>query len=413
MANVQPINTLLGPGTKRAAGSPDQIQAQIRNTDFDLAREQWGFDSCRAEWMDAAIEKAAVSSEHSVLVPCAGQGGLADRLAQKLGQNGYRVLEVQEREAQLRDLLSLKGYRLAGLFDLLSIQGTDLYDRILVFPPHHQGREADYLRQCYRMLAPGGRLVAIVADSIFFHSRKESYELRRLFRALRRMGRAGYEKLEDEDEELQPGEEGQNAGQPEDGKQGKAQPQPDEEKDDEDEEGEKSKPPANRPPDRNGSSVKAGPPGDEDGDGGRAFELGSPFFSQPLPSANSSHRPNPYQGRYWRLVWMDRGEEKYADEAFDDHTPFAPDDDPLSLPRMRSLSIKPQGSFRPALPKPQGGLLPSSPAQLPRNSQRPEDAEAELELELELIKMRVGISTLAGLPIKRRLNLAKARLKLR
>lgn len=363
--------------------------------------------------MDAAVEKAAVSSEHSVLVPCAGQGGLADRLTERHGQNGYQVLEVQEREVQLRDLLSVKGYRLAGLFDLLSAQGTDLFDRILVFPPHHLGREADYLRQCYRMLAPGGRLVAIVADSIFFHSRKECHELRRLFRALRRMGRAGYEKLEDEDEELQPGEEGQKAGQPEDDKQGKsrgqAQPEPDE---DDDEEDEKSKPPVSRPPDHKGSSVKPGPPGDEDGDGGRAFELGSPFFSQPLPSANSSHRPNPYQGRYWRLVWMDRGDEKYADEAFDDHAPFLPDDDPLSLPKMRSLSIKPQVSFRPALPKPQGGLLPSSPAQPPRNSQRPEDAEAELELELELIKMRVGTSTLAGLPTKRRLNLARARLTL-
>ncbi len=420
MSGSASVNTLLGPGTKRARGSADQIQAQLKNTDFELAREQWGFDSCPADWMDAVIAKAEVSSEHSVLIPCAGQGLLADRITEKLGYNGYRVLEVQEREAQLRDLLSVKGYRLADVYDLMSAEGTDLYNRIVCFPPHHRGREADYLRQCYRLLAPVGRLCAIVADSVFYHSRPECHEFRILFRTLRRLGRAGYERLEDEVQDDESGQ-GEGSGQPEDSEHASPQPEPEpgDDEEGEDKESPGDEKPATKPSTGKGTRPRSGAPTDDDGDGGRAFEhdapnqLASPFFSPPVLPPTKPHRPNPCQGRFWRLVWMQRGPQKYAEESLDDHGPFAPDDEALSLPKMRSRSIVPQRGRMPSLPKPQGGLQPSNPAQAPQGSSPPgDDAQAELELELELIRMRLGPQTLTGLPAKRRLTLARARLKL-
>ena len=401
----QPIKTLLGPGTKRARGTDEQIQRRFEAVDFALARDQWGFDSAPPAWMDAAIELGNVDAEHSVLVPCAGQGWLADRLQNKAGPNGLRVLEVQEREPALRELLKEKGYRVSDLEDFLGALRVDAYDRIFLFPPHHRGREADYLRMAYRMLAPHGRLVALVSDSVFFHSRPECQRFRNLFRTLRRVGRAGFKKLEDEDEPQEPG--GQRAdkgpGQPEDG-QGSPVPEPEPAQN-------LNKSPAL--PCQGAASSKPGKPSDNDGEGGMAFDPGleSPFFSVPSSAVQSTYRPDPGQGRFWRLVWMDRGQKPFLDEVMDEPSPFAADSEPLVRLRMRSRSVVPSQRPQISPPPAQGGLQPSAPVPSTVAIPVPDD-EAELELELELIRMRIGPQPLYGIKDRRKLTLAKARLKL-
>jgi hypothetical protein len=118
------------------------------------------------------IELANIEPGMRVLEPSAGKGDLAD--AAKAAGAAVDVIEVS---STLCDILRAKGYELAGR-DIFSNRAP-VYDRIVMNPPFEAGADMAHVRHCFdELLAPGGRLVAIVGESVFFRDGEKFTEFR-------------------------------------------------------------------------------------------------------------------------------------------------------------------------------------------------------------------------------------------
>lgn len=112
-----------------------------------------------------------------VLEPSAGKGNLADAVRDEYP--GAEV-DVVEQSNTLREILKEKGYSILG-HDFNDFEKSIKYDRIIMNPPFSDGIDADHVRKAYAHLAPGGRLVAIAGEGIFFRKDKKAQEFRTWF----------------------------------------------------------------------------------------------------------------------------------------------------------------------------------------------------------------------------------------
>ena len=105
----------------------------------------------------AAVEMAQIGSEHACLEPSAGTGGLADLMP----QDRTVCIEISALHCKV---LEAKGFDVR-LADFLQMPGGKQFDRIVMNPPFSEGRWQAHLQHASAMLAPGGRLVAILPSS--------------------------------------------------------------------------------------------------------------------------------------------------------------------------------------------------------------------------------------------------------
>lgn len=215
-------------GLKQYAKQPDKIQELERSM---IGRKNDGLDffpTPEAVAMEM-IEAAELEPGMSVLEPSAGMGHLAEHLS-----NTDVALDVVEFSGDRRELLSLKGFNVIGsdflemsprgftfgdtfrapdgkegimrggngglgstrvrLFtedhqfighytrdDLEGIRknGTRSgYDRIVMNPPFSDRRDAEHVQHAYTLLKPGGRIVAIMGEGVFFGQDKKAQAFR-------------------------------------------------------------------------------------------------------------------------------------------------------------------------------------------------------------------------------------------
>ena len=182
-----------------------------------------------AEVADQMVEAADLSPDMAVLEPSAGMGHLADRIREAGAEP-----DVIEISADRRELLEEKGYttqavddfldlkprgfftfgdtfrapdgaegvmrgasgnrvRLvnaagdmvgAGYYDRAELTGiahngtASGYDRIIMNPPFSNRRDAEHVRHAYSLLKPGGRIVAIMGEGVFFGQDKKAQDFR-------------------------------------------------------------------------------------------------------------------------------------------------------------------------------------------------------------------------------------------
>ncbi len=117
-----------------------------------------------------------------VLEPSAGDGAIADAI-----RDNYKVdLTVIELDPKRAAALTRKGY------DPTLLRGDFLefaagwagciagFDRIVMNPPFSKKQDIAHVRAAYDLLAPGGRLVAILSAGFGFRQDKATAELRTL-----------------------------------------------------------------------------------------------------------------------------------------------------------------------------------------------------------------------------------------
>lgn len=117
-------------------------------------------------------EIAGVKPGMKVLEPSAGNGNLADA-AKEAGAD----VDVLEISPQLQNVLQLKGHNLVG-HDFESHAAGETYDAVIMNPPFSDRKDALHIQQAYSMLKPGGTLVAIAGEGVFFGSDKKAVEFR-------------------------------------------------------------------------------------------------------------------------------------------------------------------------------------------------------------------------------------------
>jgi len=103
------------------------------------------------------VELAEIGAEHTVLEPSAGQGALAELLPE-------RTVCVEASRLHCVVLRS-KGFGQVHEADFLKWGARRRFDRILLNPPFDQGRWRAHIERASEMLAPGGRLVAVLPAS--------------------------------------------------------------------------------------------------------------------------------------------------------------------------------------------------------------------------------------------------------
>jgi predicted RNA methylase len=126
-------------------------------------------------------EALDVQKGMTVLEPSAGKGNLADAVR---AVNSDAVIHVVEIAPKLRAILEAKGYHIAGQ-DFTGFAGEqdreERYDRVIMNPPFSNGQDADHVRRAFDLLKPGGRLVAITGEGIFFRGDKKATAFRAWF----------------------------------------------------------------------------------------------------------------------------------------------------------------------------------------------------------------------------------------
>jgi phospholipid N-methyltransferase len=103
-------------------------------------------------------EMADIEPGMKVLEPSAGNGLLADAAKEK----GASV-DVVEMGGQLREILQEKGHNLVGN-DFLEYSPKADYDRVIMNPPFSNDQDIAHVEHAYKMLKPGGKLVAITSS---------------------------------------------------------------------------------------------------------------------------------------------------------------------------------------------------------------------------------------------------------
>jgi len=115
----------------------------------------------------------------SVLEPSGGSGAILD--AVRAAAPGA-ALVTYERQASLCEILTLKGYEIAGR-DFTESDLSQTFDRVLMNPPFEAGQDAAHVMRAFDHLKPGGRLVAVMSPGPFFRSDAKSQAFRAWFDA--------------------------------------------------------------------------------------------------------------------------------------------------------------------------------------------------------------------------------------
>ena len=182
-----------------------------------------------AEVADQMIEAADLTPDMAVLEPSAGMGHLADRIREAGAEPDVIEISVDRRALleekgyttqAVDDFLDLKprefytfgdtfrapdgaegimrganGNRVrlvnqagdmvgAGYYDRADLTGVahngtaSGYDRIIMNPPFSNRRDAEHVRHAYNLLKPGGRIVAIMGEGVFFGQDKKAQDFR-------------------------------------------------------------------------------------------------------------------------------------------------------------------------------------------------------------------------------------------
>lgn len=138
-----------------------------------IGRNIPGFFPTPPPVIDRMVAAAELKPGQRVLEPSAGKGDIADAIREAEPE---ARLEVVEPAYSLRQILELKGFSLVG-DDFMMLAG-EWYDRILMNPPFENGADIDHVRHAFDLLAPGGRLVAIMSEGPFFRSDRKAEAFR-------------------------------------------------------------------------------------------------------------------------------------------------------------------------------------------------------------------------------------------
>ena len=118
------------------------------------------------------LELADIQEGDRILEPSAGKGDILDMIRLHHPENETAAIE---RNGTLLDVLEAKGH-LVTQGDFLEHQGD--YNRILMNPPFEKGADITHVRHAYELLAPDGKLVAIMSEGPFFRNDSQATEFR-------------------------------------------------------------------------------------------------------------------------------------------------------------------------------------------------------------------------------------------
>lgn len=150
-------------GTAGQQSLADQIHELEREL---MTRKMDGFFPTPAALAARMVGLAELEPGLRVLEPSAGSGALADAITAAEPAVELEVIEVNGR---LVELLRMKGYTVEQA-DFLTVGSGERYDRVIMNPPFANRQDAQHIQHAFRLLKPGGLLVAITGEGMWFRA---------------------------------------------------------------------------------------------------------------------------------------------------------------------------------------------------------------------------------------------------
>lgn len=144
-----------------------------------LERALHGFFETPRALAEELVALADVREGHLVLEPSAGHGAISDLLAGIVAPEHLYQVELL---AANHAVLVRKGYPAPQLIlgDFLALDGLPRFDRIVMNPPFERRQDVLHVTRAHELLAPGGRIAAIMSAGTAFRSDRLTTDFRAL-----------------------------------------------------------------------------------------------------------------------------------------------------------------------------------------------------------------------------------------
>jgi predicted RNA methylase len=153
----------------------DRITSVLLTGEVAVPKD-FGFFQTPEPLAKRVIDLAYLTPGMSVLEPSAGTGALAALAAEVVGAENVRCVELLPENCARLEGLGFKVYQC----DFLSFEPFPAFDRVVMNPPFGKQADIDHVTHAHRFLAPGGRLVAIMAAGVLFRDNRKTKAFRDL-----------------------------------------------------------------------------------------------------------------------------------------------------------------------------------------------------------------------------------------
>ncbi len=121
------------------------------------------------------LELADIQPGDHILEPSVGKGDILDMIRLHHPENNITAIECN---GTLFDVLEAKGHSVEQA-DFLEHQCE--YNQIIMNPPFAKGTDIEHIRHAFDLLAPNGKLVAIMSEGPFFRNDNQATDFRNWF----------------------------------------------------------------------------------------------------------------------------------------------------------------------------------------------------------------------------------------
>lgn len=165
------------------AGDPSQkIADAMQAGEVVDIKKTFEFFETPPEVANILVAHLSPKEKDLVLEPSAGHGAIADVVSAACSDCKLHVVEI---EPANRQILKEKGYKLVGKNFLKYRKKKPLYDRIVMNPPFSRQQDIDHVLHAWKLLKPGGRLVAVMSAGTDYRQNKKALQFQELVEANR------------------------------------------------------------------------------------------------------------------------------------------------------------------------------------------------------------------------------------
>lgn len=140
------------------------------------APADFGYFPTPSPVVERLIALAELAPGMAVLEPSAGKGAIASALA-----DAGCVVDCMELQPENTAVLEAAGFaRSVRAADFLATVPSPDYDRVVMNPPFARQADIAHVRHALRYVRPGGRLVAVMSNSVTFRQTRAAQDFREL-----------------------------------------------------------------------------------------------------------------------------------------------------------------------------------------------------------------------------------------
>lgn len=151
----------------------DAIEPIILTGEYARTKQDFGQFDTPESLAEEVVSLAKIQVGMSVLEPSAGIGNIA-RAAARAGGVVTAVEIDAKRAAHLAGIVGVTGHN----HDFLQSTQNQHFDRVVMNPPFAKQDDIRHVLHAFKFLRPGGRLVAIMSNSVMFRDNKLTADFR-------------------------------------------------------------------------------------------------------------------------------------------------------------------------------------------------------------------------------------------